>query len=120
VQPLLDAKAAVGNNVHSPVPGRRSIEDDVRLKSILLRVVIQSVEDMHLVGIRKAKITNIKTQKLQTIVQNVISLSAKVVSSCITQKVMYKGVLLCTDVKVSYFGQKLISNSSAKIGSLLP
>ena len=79
VQPLLDAKAAVGNNVHSPVPGRRSIEDDVRLKSILLRVVIQSVEDMHLVGIRKAKITNIKTQKLQTIVQNVISLSAKVV-----------------------------------------
>jgi hypothetical protein len=89
-------------------------------ESILLRVVIQSVEDMHLVGIRKAKITNIKTQKLQTIVQNVISLSAKVVSSCITQKVMYKGVLLCTDVKVSYFGQKLISNSSAKIGSLLP
>ena len=32
VQPLLDAKAAVGNNVHSPVPGRRSIEDDVRLQ----------------------------------------------------------------------------------------
>ena len=32
VQPLLDCKAAVGDDVHSPTPGRRSISNDSHLQ----------------------------------------------------------------------------------------